>query len=630
MSLETSLQRLTKKVTPSDAFADTVKSRLMRRIGAEEITASALALRPTKAFHHTVKQRILHAVQPPIVESLLSLVSRTQPVSHRKPSLRHHVMPQSPRIHSWIKWSAAFALFLLIIRSMPLILLAPSTLAETSVQVLPAGDDVTMFIGGVWQNITEPQVLNGSAMISTGASRATIVLNGGVFRLNPDTTLKIHALSIGDVGPTATLVGNGQVWALGLLPPGVDGLALETDAGTLQLNAGSASVYQNGSKVSVAVYDKGVTFSHDGQPMFLVSGEKTSFINGKSTSITTMPVSVFADPSVADNLSQDAVHRAQIAALQQERRIEMAGILPTSVLLYKAKRVAEQVDVLFTLTDDGKTAKHLEQANTRLSEALALWKSGYHDEAQVPLAEYSDSLVALASDAQSNIVQDLIKQQIVDASTTLTSSDDDDAQKNIAFLHDAVQRVDAAIPNADLSSLDIQGYVLVGELSDISKLLSVDHNPEAAATMYVNIRPYLTSLLSSDSGIHPLLQREANVHLVSIATHLQDAKETGKDSDIIAAMEKDLVAYLPSDRATIEELNSVADAYAQQALVRILNLDLYSSRYNELFREMDTIISDRNNPNRGLYLRKLKAVLPADLQDYVNVGIKRLGDELQR
>lgn len=628
MSLESSLQRLSKKVTPRDGFAETVKSRLMRRIGAEEITASALATRPTKAFHNTVKHRILHAVKPPLVESLLSLVSRTQPASRRKPSLRHHAMPKPPLIHSWVKWSAACALFLLIIRSMPLILLAPSTLAEASVQILPAGDTVTMFIGGIWQNVTEPQVLQGPAMISTGTSRATIVLNGGVFRLNPATTLKIHTVGVRDGGPTATLVGDGQVWALGLLPPGVDGLALETDAGMLQLNAGSASVNQNGSKVSVAVYDKGVTFAHDGQPMFLISGEKTSFIDGKTTSITTMPVSVFADPSVADNLSQDAVHRAQIAALQQERRIEMAGILPTSVL-YKAKRIAEQVDVLFTLTDDGKTAKRLEQANTRLSEALALWKSGYHDEAQVPLSEYSDALVALASDAQGNIVQDLIKQQIVDASATLTSSNDDDAQRNIAFLHDAVQRVDAAIPHTTLSSLDIQGYVLVDKLAEISKILSIDHNPHAAATMYLNIRPYLTSLLAADSGIHPLLQKEANVHLVSIATHLRDAQGVaGTDTEIIAAMTKDLVSYLPEDTASIEELNATADAYVQKALARILNLDMYSSRYNELLREMDTIISDRTNPNRGLYLRKLKGILPADLQDYVNVGIKRLGDEL--
>lgn len=621
------LHGLSKNITPSDALRAGAKARVLAQVQSEALKKTVQSVQPSTAFTQLVKERILHRIQPDLARDLLSLVARTDVRSQasRRPAFNLAPLKDSPMVQGWLKWSAAFALFLLIIRSMPLILLAPPTMADTGVQLLPVGEDVTMFIGGVWQNVTEPQRLTGPTMISTGSSRATIVLNDdGVLRLGPNTTLKLH--DTGDhphsssAGPTATLV-RGQVWALGLLPPVVEGLVLETDQGDLLLNAGSASVYQDPTSVSVAAYDKGVTFRHQDQTVFLVSGEKTSFTSGRTNTIKSMPVSVYAEPWVAENLSQDAVHRTDIARLQEARRAELAGILPTSIF-YPAKRIAEQVDVLFTLTHDGRTEKRIQQANTRLSEAIALLKSGQHDEASAPLQEYSQSLVALASEQEDNIVKDLIKKQLAEASTTLTTPAG--PEEDIALLTSAVERVGAAIPDADLSPKDIQGYVLVEKLAQINKILSLDRDVTAATKAYIDISPYLSDLLAEGTGSHPLLQKEARSLLVSTSSLLSKA-DLATDS-VTIAMQEDIEQYLPAEPeqvlVTEEELNAIVAGMME----RIFVFRHPRSRYNQLLVEMQGIA---NNSNRGTLLRRLKSALPEGLGEYVNTEIRNLGNELQ-
>lgn len=627
MSSEHSLQRLAESITPSDALRKNAKAAVFTRITSGAVLGAVQSVKPAPAFKRTVKERVMRAIRPELAENLLSLASRTHAPVRRAAApafARLSPLKDSPAVHSWVKWSAAFAVLLLIIRSMPLILLAPPTNAETSVQLLPSGGDVTVYIGGVWQNVTEPQALRGPAMINTGTSRATIVLNDdGVIRLAPNTTLKLH--DTGDHpqassgGPTATLV-RGQVWALGLLPPVVGGLVLETSEGTLSLNAGSTSVSQTETAVSVAVYDKGVTFHRGDQTVLLVSGEKITVQGTRAFSIVSLPVTVYADAWVSENLSQDAVHRADIARLQEERRAEMAGILPTSIF-YPAKRIAEEVDVLFTLTQDGRTEKRIQQAGTRLSEALALLKEGQSDEAAVPLEEYSQSLVALASAEEENIVKDLIRKQIAEASTSLAAQPAG-PETSLDLLADAVTRVGAAIPDAELSATDIQGYVLVDKIAQINKILSLDKDPAAAAQAYAEIRPYLTGLLADDTGTHPLLQKEAKSLLVSTSALL--AKTEGGES-VTVAMEADIAQYLPEEKeevlVTEEELNARVAAMME----RIFVFRHPRSRYNQLLEEMRSI---RNDPNRGTLLRRLKTALPEGLGEYINTEIKNLGDEL--
>jgi len=633
------LQRLAEKTAPDAAFARTTKDAMMKRIKPEALLASIASVEPSRTQARSIRDLVLRVIRPEAAEQLSSVSKKVSVTSGAFARIKESVLArlspleEVPMIHSSLKWGAAFAVFLLIIRSMPLILLAPPTSAETTVQLLPAGEEVTVFIGGVWQDVTGPQTLQGPAMISTGNARATIILNDdGVFRLAPNTTLKIHDTAdhpqSSPQGITATLV-RGEVWALGLLPPIVDGLELETSEGTLSLNAGSASVQQDEGSVRVSVYDKGVTFTRNvDHQTFLVAGERLSLRHGGASSIVSLPTSAFTQVWVSDNLANDAVHRAEIAKLQETRRTELAGILPTS-FLYPAKRIAEQVDVLFTLTHDGRTEKRIDQANTRLSEAIALMHDGQVDKATIPLTEYSESLIALASDENDNLVKQMITQQISTASTAL-SVPTKDPQLSAQMLSDAVSSIGAAIPDVTLSSKDIQGYVLVDKLAEMNASLSLDRNIEAAALSYADIRPYLNDLLAEHTGAHPLLQKQARALLVSTASLLKKSQNvTSNNTDLIVAFTTDVSKYLPEERESIEELNDKLDAQVQEIRSLIIKFDSPVSRYNELFHQMDLIISDTSNPNRGLLLRKLKSALPVSLGEYVNNGIKRLGDELR-
>ena len=635
MSLEDSLQQLARNVTPSDEKRHAMKASLEARIRPTALLNTISATSPSPSLRLSLKETILRAIRPETASDLASLAESIDLAPTSFQTLRSVILSRLqplkpvPMVHSGFKWAAAFAMFILIIRSMPLLLLAPATQAELGVQLVPGGDNVSVYVGGVWRDATETQIIHSAVMVRTGAAGATLVLNDdGVLRLAPDTTVKLH--DIGDrpqfkaEGPTATLI-RGKMWAFGILPPIVEGIVIETAYGTLSVNAGSISVEDDGKgSVMVAVYDRGATLENGKQTSFLVSGEKSVLKEGKTFSIQNMPTRVFSDEWVKTNLSQDAVHRSEIAKLQEERRTEVAGILPTS-FLYPAKRMAEQVDVLFTLTHDGRTEKRIAQANTRLSEALALVKEGEDTEASAPLAEYKNSLIALAAGEDDNLVQYLIKKQIADASVSL-SANDENPDASIQLLTDAVSDVGAAIPDADLKLRDIEGYVLVDRLTMINQILSGnDERATLAASEYADVSPYIAGLLAETDGAHPLLQKEARSLLVTTSELLKNVSKTNT-GEVFIAMTSDVEQYLPEKpeevRVTEEQLN----AQVQDMVKRIYIFRQPISRYNQLLAEMRDL---ETNPNRGTLLRRLKSALPERLGEYVNTEVKKLGDELQ-
>ncbi len=605
MSLEDSLRHIAENVTPSDAKRHAMKAQMQARIRpelAENLVSIASTISLSSNSYQTLRSAILSRLQP---------------------------LRQAPMVHTGFKWAAAFALFLLIIRSMPLILLAPATQAELGVQLVPGGENVSIFTGGVWIDATEPHIINNAVMVRTGDAGATLVLNDdGVLRLAPNTTVKLH--DIGDRpqfsadGPTATLI-RGTLWAFGLLPPMVEGLVIETSNGTVSLNAGSVSIDDDGNgSVSVAVYDRGATLASDTQTSFLVSGEKVVLRGGKTFGIQNMEARVFSDPWVKSNLSQDAVHRSEIAKLQDERLAEVAGILPTS-FLYPAKRIAEKVDVLFTLTHDGRTEKLIAQANTRLSEALSLIKEGQDTEASAPLAEYKTSLVTLASDQDDNLVKYLIKKQIADASSSL-STGQENPDASVQMLRDAVTQVGSAIPDADLKPRDIEGYVLVDRLTMINQILSKKEDTALAAAEYADISPYIGQLLSDADGAHPLLQKEARSLLVTTSSLLKKATDNTKTDKVLLAMATNIAKYLPPEPEQVLVTEEELNAQVQTMMKRIFIFRQPISRYNQLLAEMRDLEA---NPDRGTLLRRLKSALPERLGEYVNTEIKKLGDELK-
>ncbi len=642
MSLEHSLRTLAENVTPSDIKRHAIKAHMQARIRPNILLSAVSGAVPSSSVRLSLKDKIFRAIRPELAQNLESLASKTHLAPSSLQTLRNVILSRLqplqpvPVVHTGFKWAATFAVFLLIIRSMPLILLAPATQAEVGVQLVPNGQNVSVYAGGVWRDVTEPQIITNAVMVRTGTAGATLVLNDdGVLRLGSDTTVKLH--DIGDRpqphvdGPTATLL-RGKVWAFGLLPPIVEGLIVETSNGTLTLNAGSVSLEDDGKgSVTVAVYDRGITLENNQQTSFLVSGEKTVLKEHKAFGIQNMPTRSFADSWVTQNLSQDAVHRSDIAKLQEERRTEVAGILPTSSL-YLAKRFAEQVDVLFTLTHDGRTEKRIAQANTRLNEALSLIQEGQGSEASVPLAEYKDSLVALAADDNDNLVKYLIQKQIVDASASLTTaSESPDA--SIQLLKDAVAHVGAAIPNADLKPRDIEGYVLVDKLMMINNILSKGEDMTLAVSEYAEISPYIEALLADEGGTHPLLKKEANSLLVSTSALLKDAENMEKN-ELFIAMKEDVAQFLPAEQTQILVSEEALNAQVMAMMDRIFCKKCAggpfkhpASRYTELQNVFRDLVS---NPDRGTLLRRLKVALPDKLGEYVKTEIQELGGELER
>ncbi len=633
MSLERTLQQMAENITPSDAKRHAMKAHIQARIRPNALLSAVSKAVPSASLQLSLKERILRTIRPELSQSLESLASSIDLAPSRLQSLRSVILSRlqplkhAPVVHMGFKWAATFAVFLLIIRSMPIILLVPALQAEVGVQLVPGGENVSMYVGGVWRDVHETQIISSAAMIRTGSAGASLVLsNDGVLRLAPDTTLKLHDISdrsqMKIQGPTATLI-RGKMWVLGLLPPIVEGLVIETSNGTLSINAGSASVEDDGNgTVTVELYDRGATLQNEKQTSFLVFGEKVVLKDGKTFGIQNMPTRVFSDGWVKNNLSQDAVHRSEIAKLQEERRAAIAGILPTSYF-YSAKRMAEKVDVFFTLTHDGRTEKRIQQANTRLSEALALIRDGQDSEASAPLAEYKNSLVALASDEDDNLVKYLIKKQIADASLSLTTGDDN-PDVNIQLLRDAVTQVGAAIPDADLKPRDIEGYVLVDRLTMINQILSKNENIALAVSEYAEISPYIAGLLAGSDGAHPLLQKEARSLLVTTSSLIKTVSKSHADN-IFVAMKSDLDKYLPPEPEQVLVSEAELSRQIQAILKRIFIFRHPISRYNQLLAEMRDL---QSNPNRGTLLRRLKSALPEGLGAYVNTEIKKLGDEL--
>ncbi len=626
------LRRLAEGVTPSDAVRLRLKHRIAESIEPFALKQTAESIVPSLQVRRSLKQRILGALHGSSLGVELPELARELPVpkfaSLRETILSRLTHTETSFVHGSLKWGAAFAVLLLAVRAMPLVFLAPATHADISVQLIPNGGEVTVFIDGIWRSVQNPQMIASPLMIRTGNSTATVILNDdGVLRLAANTTLKLHDIGDRPVAaasdPTATLI-RGKLWVLGLLPPFSDGISVDTLHGKTSINSGSASVSEDGQTMSVAVYDRGATFSHGNQTSFLVSGEKGITTGAAPLFIMTMANRVFADPDVSDNLQQDAVHRSEIAKLQDERRSRMAGILPGNIL-YTAKRLSEEVDVLFTLTQDARNEKRIKQADTRLSEALALIKEGHDTQASVPLTEYRDTLIAMASGTGDNLVTFLIKQQIADASVSLTPSLTSDA--NVQLVRTAVMDVSAAIPDTALKAKDIEGYVLVDRLAEINRTLTAEHDLTGALLAYAEVSPYLKTLLSDTSGAHPLLQKEAKSLLVTTSSLVKEAGK-GIASKVIIAAETDMAKYLPAEQESALDLEQKLDDQVQDIVKRIFIFKAHLSRYNQLILEMANL---RTSPNRGTLLRRLFRALPENgLGEYVLTEIKNLGDELKQ
>ncbi|MDD5055812.1 MAG: DUF5667 domain-containing protein [Candidatus Peribacteraceae bacterium] len=631
MTTDHLLSGLVESVNPRDDTAARVRSRILTRLKPQSLQSLVAGSAPDEHFASTVKNRVLCKIRPALAGELQSLAHDVRfPVSaseRRSMLLSRLIATPAPVVHAGLKWAVAFVFVLLAVRALPLVLLAPETQAGLGVQMIPSGPDVSVYVGGIWRPVTQPEMLRGSVMIRTGdASRATIVLSDqGVVRLAEHTTIRFNDLgdraTPSSVGVAATIL-RGRIWALGLIPPVVDGITFDTARGLLSLNSGSVSLEQDDTRVLVETYDHGATFQQGAQAVFMVAGEKI-VARGTPISISMIPIRTFSDEWVTENLTQDAAHRIEITKILEERRERIAGILPTS-FLYPAKRVAEEVDYLFALTQDGRTEKRVQQANTRLSEALTLLSQGDGQAASGSLVAYKDSLIALAGKKDDNIVKYLVREQIAQASASL-NVDRADPDANAALLTEAIEQVGAVIPDAQVSSKDVEGYVLVDKLAAMKQVLSVQRDSEGAAALYAEVSPFLQELLDAENGVHPLLRKEATALLASSSVLLREIVPDGNDI-ALDALQTDMAQYLPPEPEQALLSEEEIDRQIKVIMDRIYVFRSPRSRYNQLLQEMQGL---QGHPRRGVLLRRLRQALPEGLGDYVLTEIKKVGDELK-
>lgn len=621
--LPDSLHRLRDDIQPSQHFRESAKHRLMQRITAASLVAAASTIQ-TGSVHTRLRKRILSLIRSRAAEHLQSIaqgVTVDASVWQRlRTSLLLRLQPvRRPLFGSMIKWSASFAAFLLILRATPLLFLSPVT-AISGVQAVPHGT-LSMLVGGIWQDIQAPVQLRSAVVLRTTENEATLIFgNDGVVRMAPETTLKVFDVTGMSGAPLTLELLRGRVWALGLTAPFADGITVKVGTAIVGVNAGSVDMEMRDPTAMITAYDRGATVkAEDGTETILVTGERMEVRGGEWTApfVARKNVSSW----VTENLRLDAVHRDDIARLIASQR---ETILPTSVL-YPAKRLAEEVDVLFTLSSEMRTQKRIQQAGTRLREAVALLAQGEEEQATGPLRAYADTLVAMAGDQKDNLVKDIIRNQIAEASASLDDQHGATTAASLELLKEAVASVATVVPSDALSPRDVEGYVLVDTLAKIQHDLASAENAADAARLYADVQPYLANLLVDEQGMHPLLKREAASLLASIASLARSAPATDeKTAPLLLAIADSAASFLPEEPAETASLLITEEellARIQEIRGRIFLFRAPQSRYNQLLVEIEAL---RTDPNRGRLLRRLKQALPYTMSQELVAEIQSL------
>ncbi len=626
MSSSLDLHRLSQEVHPSDALRRRIDLRIQQRIGGD-LRALSNAQTVDSSARVRILESITHRISPALGLNLERLASHfpRSPLPLLREAIFLRLEPRSISFFGqWMKWSFAFVLLAFLVRISPFVFTAPSLRAQTGIYLLPKGD-VSVLHGSLSETVTDSRLLDRATTIRTGANgSATIILHDdGVLRLAPNTELSLADLSdrpMKQGDHTATLAF-GQMWMFGLVPSFVDGLSIHTRLGDVVVNEGSASVFDDGTTVAIASYDRGVTVESSSQQFLLIAPERLT-ARGNSRFVLSRSAKREQESLwVQENLQYDAAHRSDLAAVFSERKKDDTAILPTS-LLYPAKRFAEEVDVFFAFNATKKSEKRLAQANSRLHEAFALLDDGKESEASIPFSEYRATLLALASSTQDNLVQSLIREQVASASTSLLDADQT-SSGSMKLLLSAVQDVSTVLPDANLRPEDIQGYILIDRLSRMHKDLQNRDGAANAVAQYQNIRPYLSTLLRDQSETNALLKKEAIALLVSSSHELASAS---LDETARRALTTDIAQYLPQEKELVLASEEELNAQVQSMLSRMFVFRHPRSRYNQLLVEMQGL---QGNPQRGTLLRRLKVALPDMFGEYVNTEIKKLGDELK-
>ncbi len=421
------LRQAGRGVRPSVAQKARVKRAVEQRIGSHPALARAAAgMMPAPGTQERVWRQVRSRIRPLPVSSLLNAVRDVlSPSRGVRETVWARVLSRlragggHVHVYARVKWAAAVAVVLALTTLSSPVFLLPSTTAES--RVVLKGREVSL-LGtgdGLWMPVPNQEiVLRQSAFIRTGNAAARLIVHDDmVIRLEPQTTIALHDLADRPADPqypvTFTL-HRGTAWVQGWVVPESRPILMRVNDTEVSLSEGSVRVTDTGT---VQVWNRHATVARAGERYLLLAGEE--FRPGMSGrgGVRTIAEREYDREDVKRNLSQDAVHRREIAQMQQERRAAQAGILPGS-LLYPAKRVAEAVDSAFAFSEEARTKKLLERADTRLSEAAALIAQG--SPAADVLMEYQQTILAAATESETS--QALVAQGIASAKADLAAT----------------------------------------------------------------------------------------------------------------------------------------------------------------------------------------------------------------
>ncbi|MEK7218060.1 MAG: DUF5667 domain-containing protein [Patescibacteria group bacterium] len=624
VGIERLLQEAAQAVCVRAEARQELKRAVVRRIGIPAALQQAVEARPTEDVQARVKAAVLTRIAAPQtlwdrvrasftpsgnIHFLLRarILSRLQPVT---------APPLYPR---FLRWTAAFALVALAVRLGPSFFIASPIRAASPVLLIPTQGEVSVLIGGLWQPVTAEVKLQEGALVRTGQEGyATLILHDdGVLRLAPDTAVTLHDLADRPertLQPSTLTLERGTLWAQALIPAAVGpGWTLRTAFGDVQVNEGSTSLTLTDDALDVTAWDRLVNVTSAGTTLTLTAGEKAAAAAQGASRVRSAALSKEEDTWVNENLERDAVHRREIALLQQERRAQNAGILPTSAL-YPAKRVAEAVDMLFTFGEGARTQKRLEQASTRLNEAAALLITGSGtDVAEKPLEEYRQTLLAVATGSGQDLaVQTMVQQQMLaEVADTAAALPDDEGY----LLKKTVLETSAAVPNGVVNSQEVREGVVVDTLASLTRRVQEGGNLDGVTDTFKELLPSL-----SNPAAPRQLRKEAQSALEYFAETVRSS-----DAEPVALVAQALEPYLPKEEPaapavrhlTEEEVASMATAMVG----RIFTFKMPRSRYNQLLVECRAI---EGHPDERRILNMLQGKLPP------NGLAKSVRTELQR
>lgn len=530
-----------------------------------------------------------------------------------------------------IRLVAAFALVLFVVRWSPLLFLASPSRADSPVLLVPMKGEVSVLVAGLWEPVQKEVQLRGSAQVRTGdGGAATIIVHDdGVLRLDGSTTLQVQDLSdrprIASDGPSFTLDG-GRLWVQGLIPAAVGpGWEIQTPFGGVMVNEGSVSLFLEAKRADVAVWDRLARVFTGKNDATLVAGEAVRLsAAGLSAVRHTMPKEE-EDSWVSLNLQRDAVHRREIALLQQERRAASAGILPTSGL-YPVKRVAEAVDMLFTFGQEARTQKLLDQASTRLDEAAALLQQSGSGAAaaEQPLREFRQTLLSVASGSGGDaVVRSLVQQQAIAEVADVAAALPDDQSY---LLKKTVLETTASLPGSAVKPEDVQGAILLDTLASLTRQ-AAEGDVAGAQEGFRQLLPSL-SLTGETSPLPKDERKEARAALMLFAQTLREEVQAGSGGSIAEDLRSSLPGEVPQKPVVRSLTDDEVDALVQQMYRRIFSFKMPRSRYNQLLAEFHAI---EGHPDQGRILRRLYHVLPENgLAKYVRTEFQKVREEVQK